>query len=1039
MSESFTFKRRDFLKLVGIGLAGTAAGCAQAPSNKLIPYLVAPQDILPGIPYFYASTCRECPAGCGTLVKTREGRAIKIEGNPEHPVNRGALCARGQASLQGFYDADRIKGPMVRDGGTWKPVTWDEGLQRAGQALKGARASGKRVALISEHAPGSFETLARQWAQAAGGSYMAFEAFHPHAQREANRRTFGVAAIPQADIASANYLISFGADFLETWGSPVAQARGFAAMRSRREAGFVAVEPRLSMTGANADEWVAIRPGTEMVLALGMARVLITEGLAVNGAGLGDLVTAYTPEAVEKQTDVAASTVTRLARAFAVAKPSLALAGGIASQSEQAAATHAAVNLLNYVAGNIGRTVRFDRTLNDDAVASFKEFQGLSEAMDRGDVGALIVHSANPAYATPAWSGFAAAAAKVPFKLSLSNVMDETTALCDVVLPSSHALESLGDSFGVRGVYSLIQPSMSKLPMFDTRAAGDTLLALAVASGFGAGMPQTWAAHVESTWRGMYGRYGQGRSWEQFWSDSLAKGGVWEDVGSLDVKWVGAPSFAVAEMRGTGEFTVVLTPSLALHDGRGANKPWLQELPDPTTKAVWGSWVEMHPKSAAQLGVVNGDVIKVVTDAGSIEAPVYVYGGVREDVIAIPLGQGHTEYGRHAKGMGVNALALLSPGQDAASGSVAYLSTRAKVTKTGRSGALALTQRQKQQADREVAQVISVASLMATGGVALKERSHAEAGEHGADHAGLRAAVERSQSKLGEYTEPRLTPPGYVPPAHSVSAAEPEEVVRGPRRIPVDQGSYDARHAKHRWAMAIDLNTCNGCSACVVACSAENNVPYVGPELVQHGREMMWIRIERYDEKLSPGKIDVRTLPMMCQQCSDAPCETVCPVYATYHNPEGLNAQVYNRCVGTRYCANNCAYKVRSFNFFDYSAPEKVTFAFAEPLNWQLNPDVTVRSKGVMEKCTFCVQRILEGKGNARDENRPLRDLEIKTACQQGCPTQAIVFGDLLDPESMVAKMSKEGERRYWVFNELNTKPGVTYLKKFDREVESAT
>ena len=296
-----------------------------------------------------------------------------------------------------------------------------------------------------------------------------------------------------------------------------------------------------------------------------------------------------------------------------------------------------------------------------------------------------------------------------------------------------------------------------------------------------------------------------------------------------------------------------------------------------------------------------------------------------------------------------------------------------------------------------------------------------------------------SQKKLGQYTEPRQTPPGYVPPAHSISPAEPEQIVRGPRRIPVDQGSYDAKHPRHRWAMAIDLNACTGCSACVVACSAENNVPSVGPELVQHGREMMWIRIERYEEKLEPGKIDVRNLPMMCQQCSDAPCETVCPVYATYHNPEGLNAQVYNRCVGTRYCSNNCPYKVRSFNFFDYAAPEKVTFAFAEPLNWQLNPDVTVRSKGVMEKCTFCVQRILEGKGNARDENRPLRDFEIQTACQQGCPTQAIVFGDLLDAGSRVAQLSTSGERRYWALNDLNTKPGVTYLKKIDREVESAS
>ncbi|MBI3540183.1 MAG: 4Fe-4S dicluster domain-containing protein [Candidatus Eisenbacteria bacterium] len=278
-------------------------------------------------------------------------------------------------------------------------------------------------------------------------------------------------------------------------------------------------------------------------------------------------------------------------------------------------------------------------------------------------------------------------------------------------------------------------------------------------------------------------------------------------------------------------------------------------------------------------------------------------------------------------------------------------------------------------------------------------------------------------------------PPDYKKPAHAVSAYEPELRARGPRNVPVDQGSY--AHAQHRWAMAIDLDRCTGCSACVVACSAENNVPSVGPEMVKRGREMLWIRVERFEQAVGGGKSDVRFVPMMCQQCGDAPCETVCPVYATYHNPEGLNAQVYNRCVGTRYCSNNCPYKVRAFNFFDYAAPEKPTFAFPEPLNWQLNPDVTVRSKGVMEKCTFCIQRILEGKGNAKDEARAVRDGEIQSACAQSCPTQAIVFGDLLDPESRVAKLS-HGERRYWVLNELNTKPGVTYLKRVERETTTA-
>jgi molybdopterin-containing oxidoreductase family iron-sulfur binding subunit len=286
-------------------------------------------------------------------------------------------------------------------------------------------------------------------------------------------------------------------------------------------------------------------------------------------------------------------------------------------------------------------------------------------------------------------------------------------------------------------------------------------------------------------------------------------------------------------------------------------------------------------------------------------------------------------------------------------------------------------------------------------------------------------------TRPGNATSPKKRPEGWKPPAHAITAFEPKVKGRHPSDDPVNIGSYPG--AKHRWAMTVDLNSCTGCAACVVACNAENNIPIVGPDLVRRGREMQWIRIDRFEEKVAPGANDVRFVPMMCQHCGDAPCEMVCPVYATYHSPEGLNAQVYNRCVGTRYCSNNCPYKVRAFNWFDYSAPEKTTFAFPEPLNWQLNPDVTVRSKGVMEKCTMCIQRILEGKGNAKDESRAVRDGEIQTACAQSCPTQAITFGDLADPESAVHEKSF-GERRYWVFEELYTKPGVTYLQKVTRD-----
>ena len=1069
MSEIFETNRRDFLKLVGLGVAGASAGCASRPADRLLPYLVAPEDALPGVPRWYASTCRECPAGCGTLVKTREGRVVKIEGNPEHPVNRGGLCARGQAALQGLYDPDRLKGPAARTAGAWQPRSWDAALRQAAEGIRTARAAGKRVVLVTANEAGSYLKLAGEWASAVGGTHLVYEAFGLEAVREANRITFGLAAVPQLDFAQARYAISFGADFLETFASPVAQARGFAAMRARPESGwFVAVEPRLSPTGANADEWVGVPPGGELAVALGMAHVILREGL---GSGPAALVEDWTPDRVEHETGVPAATLERLARAFAGRRPSLAVAGGVAAQSGQATALAAAVNLLNHVVGNVGRTVRFDRALDYGAVAPFSEVRKLVAAMAGGEVGVLIVHGADPVYSTPGWAGFAAALAKVPFKVSLAGSLDDTASLCDLVLPACHPLESLGDSRSVQGVWSLQQPAMAKVPLFDTRPAGDTLLALAGAVAPGR-LPASWEAYLKREWQPLHARFGAGRSFDAFWDEALRRGGVWEEAApaGAGATWKGAPPFTAPVLAGAGELALVLFPT-HLHDGRGANKPWLQELPDSTSSAVWDSWVEIHPETAARLGVGPGDRLEVRTEAGSVTAPAYLYAGIRRDTVAVPLGRGHAAYGRYAKGRGVNPLALLAPAQDALSGAVAYLGTKARVAKAGGEPFLALAQRNKQQADRGIAQGIPVASLIAlqaSGGVAgyvlqpgrgegtrsgsahpaptppgatPEEQAHIPAGlgREGPRGVNQKILLETppSQRKLGRYTEPRQLKPGELIPPQAITAYEPEEKVRSPRQIPVSEGSYSNPNHRHRWALAIDVNSCNGCQACVVACHAENNIPTVGPAMVTRGRGMSWIRVERYEEAIEGGPNDVRFVPMMCQQCTDAPCETVCPVYATYHNPEGLNAQVYNRCVGTRYCSNNCPYKVRQFNWFDYSAPEKETFCFPEPLNWQLNPDVTVRSKGVMEKCTFCVQRILEGKGDARDQNRALRDGDIRTACQQTCPSQAIVFGDLLDPESAVARLSA-GERRYWVFNELNTKPAVSYLKKLERESELA-
>ncbi len=1043
--SDFVFNRRDFLKLVGVGAAGTLSGCAQPPAERLIPYLVPPNDAMPGVSYWYASTCRECPVGCGIQVKQRDGRAIKIEGHPAHPVGRGGVCARGHAGLQALYHPDRLVSPMVKKDGVWKAIAWDEALALAGARLGAARSRKDAVALLTGHHSGSLHRLAGEWAAGANGTHLVHEAFAHESLREANRRTFGTAAVPHLDFAKANLVISFGADFLETWVSPVSHARDFAALRARPDGRFIAIEPRLSLTGANADEWFPARPGSEMAVALGLANLIVTQGLAsASVPGLREALAPWTPEAVEQASDIPAGELAEMAVQFAAARPGLAVAGGIATQSEQSVALIAAVNLLNWVAGNVNQTVRFDRTVNYDEVGTFADFQGLVKRMSEGQVDVLVVAGTNPVYSAPGWAGFSDALDKVPFRIGIVEVLDETAERCDLVLPACHALETLGDAETARGVHSLTQPAMQPLPQFRARPVGDALLALAAAASFGA-FPGTWDEYLKARWKALQPRFGAGQDFDAFWNGALQRGGVWEEAAPVTVSWTGGvPAFAPPAFKGAGDLTLVLYASPNHYDGRGASKPWLQELPDPTTKVVWGSWAEIHPDTAKALGLEKGDALKVETEAGAVELPVYPYGGVRKDVVAIPLGQGHTAFTRYATGVGVNPLGLLVAAQDAASGAVAYLSTRARVSKGSTAARLVYTQRSMDQWDRGFAQVIPVAALtgQAAGAVDVSgaesaEPSHGAAtskahlGGHGK---GERHTFDPSQRKPGQHTEPMEHPEGYRPPAHSVSAFESENLARGPRRNPVDVGPY--KTAEHRWAMAIDINACNGCAACVVACYAENNIPTVGPAMVERGREMSWIRIDRFEQQIGTmdKHNDVRFVPMMCQHCSDAPCEIVCPVYATYHNPEGLNAQVYNRCVGTRYCSNNCPYKVRAFNFFDYGAPEKPTFAFPEPLNWQLNPDVTVRSKGVMEKCSMCVQRILEGKGLARDEKRKVRDGDIQTACAQSCPSQAIVFGDLLDPASEVHRLSYDPQRRYWPLEELNTKPGVTYLKKIHRE-----
>ena len=490
-----------------------------------------------------------------------------------------------------------------------------------------------------------------------------------------------------------------------------------------------------------------------------------------------------------------------------------------------------------------------------------------------------------------------------------------------------------------------------------------------------------------------------------------------EPAASAAVRWTGAPAFTLPAASGAGEYRLVVTPSPNFYDGRGANKPWLQELPDPVNKIAWQTVIELHPETAKKLNIEEGDHATVTTASGSVTAPVYLYIGLRPDTIAVQAGRGHTAYGRYANGCGVNAMSLLPSVEGGASGAVVLSGSKASVAKASGSSRLVTTEGSGRQHGRGIARALTVADLMAG---KINEEKESFVG----------------QAKVG-----------FLPGLRSPVANDAQGELGDPKSK--DKGQYDPNHwsgvAKRRWAMTIDLARCTGCSACVTACYSENNIPTVGashqgaqvmPDRTGFGanitrsREMAWIRLERYFEIDREPKdvawnpdFETRVVPMMCQHCGNAPCEPVCPVYATYHSPDGLNVQVYNRCVGTRYCANNCPYKVRRFNFLLYTDWD------TETLKMQRNPDVTVRSRGVMEKCTYCVQRINIARIDAKRENRLIADGEVVPACQQACPSDAIAFGNLNDKESQVVKRRESG-RNYALVGDIGTRPRTTYLIK---------
>ena len=1013
-------ERRDFLKVLGVtgaGAAATACGGTQS-AEKLIPYVVPHEEIVPGVATWYRSTCRECSAGCGMDVKTREGRAIKVEGNALSPISHGKLCSRAHASLHGLYNPDRVPQALTREGESWQPVTWDDAEQRLSQVLADNRG---RTVFLTEATTGSLDRLIDEFSAAFGIQRVRYSPFASEPIRVANRLIFGRDFVPVHDFAAAETVITFGADFLETWVSPLNYSTEFVrghAYDAGRRGHLISVTPHQSLTDMNADEWLAIVPGTEHLVALALARMLMESGR--DGGGAAGLLANVNVEAFAQAAGTSSERLRQIAQRFDRGGSSLAVGPGVASSHRAATQLAAAVAVLNAVAGNIGRTVRFSEVEQGaSGLGTYGDMQALVQRMAAGEVGALLVHGPNPLYSMPEGAAVAEALGRVGFVASFSPYLDETAERAQLLLPDHHFLESWDDTQPRSDIIAIVQPVMT--PVFNTKQTGDVLLSVARRAALAiSSQAATYHDYLRERWqREIFPQAGAAAPFEDWWRETLQVGFVAATTEAVAPPAVDPAGLAQIPFEGTPapfdggaeDLVLIVYPSGKFYDGRMANRPWLQELPDSISKYTWGSCIELSPERAEELGVDDGHMVEVTTPHGSVQAQVFRHPGMRSDVVAIQLGQGHEGFGTYAQGRGVNAVRLLAPVADPLSGGLVYAQTRASVRTTGDWRRPAQSGLYTTQRGREIAQAETLATAVAADrarglpvlGAAPAEPTPAEPaaqeGGHASGHPLEARVTQLSESGGFRPVEVDASPMGYPPPG-------------------THYGEYT--ETLPRWAMSVDLERCIGCSACQIACQSENNIGIVGPKLVAQGRLLQWIRIERYFEG-EGEELETRFLPMMCQHCGNAPCEPVCPVYAAYHTPDGLNAQVYNRCVGTRYCANNCPYKVRYFNYFSYEWPE--------PLNWQLNPDVTVREKGVMEKCTFCVQRIRDAENTARLDGRGVRDGEITPACAQTCPGDALVFGNIKDPNSRVARVAASG-RGYRVLDQLNTQSAVIYLRK---------
>jgi len=1043
LAESST-GRRDFLKFLGFSVAAATLAACEAPVIKAVPYVVKPENVTPGMPTWYASSYYDGTTYASVLVKTREGRPIYIKGNKEKGFTKGAINPRISASVLSLYDGERLTDPTI--GG--ENVDWKGFDSKLSKDLEKAASSGKKIVLLSnsEISPtiqsaiqeltkklGGGETITELVADENGNEVeqsvtsngnvelVQYDALSFNGIREANLASFGKRIVPDYDFSKAKTIVSVSADFLNNWLLSNEYTSQY-ALRRNPDADWMnkhyQFETNMSVAGSNADVRGMIKPSQQgQVLSILHKEIV---GSALSGVTI----------------DIDEATVAKIkaaAKDLKANKGASLLVCGSNRKSHQVI-----VNSINNALGNYTSTINLTNPVNmfmseDDKMSS------LIKDMNAGQVGAIIIWNTNPVYTHPKGEAFKTGLEKVGTSVAISLYADETASNCKYVAAQSHALECWNDFNPKMNHYSIAQPTIR--PLHNTRSVGESV---AVWAGLGkyTGKDSTlFYDYMREIWE-KYGFSGQTKylTFNEYWNNAVHNScGDTEEVAAQAIPFSGNVNDAakdIASIKG-GELEIQLYTKTSIGDGTQAGNPWLQEMPDSITKVTWDNYLTMNPsdmkgKYSANLGQEEpSDMATVTVGETSLTLPVFPQPGQALGTVGVALGYGRgvngekigkaayhtTEYGSHESGenggkvsIGANAYALIQNGD--------YTITNASISNANKKYNLACTQTH--------ATVMGRNSIVKETTLGIYKSQDASAYNH--RHT-LHSGWNHDEKEVNEF---------------SLWDEHPVENVG------------------HRWGMSIDLNSCIGCGSCLISCQAENNVPVVGKDEVRRGREMHWLRLDRYyASDIEPavgtkGKEfetegfaglqepaenpKVVHMPMMCHHCNHAPCETVCPVAATTHSNEGLNMMAYNRCIGTRYCGNNCPYKVRRFNWFNYPSYRKFTEVNPSQDDlgrMVLNPDVVVRTRGVMEKCSFCVQKLQAGKLVAKKEGRKLVDGDVSTACADVCPTNAITVGDWNDEGSAVRKTTTD-KRAYQALEEVGIKPNVWYKVKVRNEENDA-